>query len=154
MAVELAGVVLGASIGTFSTISAVYLGHVFSAKREQQNRRIEGLREVSRELEKRSSLALSITQFINTADLSKSDNPLATVLFATPGWKECTLALQERTWLFPCLAFLPDAVVDFASADHEIGRLMNGNIQDSDVIRVKTALKAIELKLGAKLKQS
>jgi hypothetical protein len=153
MAVELAGVVVGALIGTVSAISAVYLAHRFADKREQRSRRLEGLRQVSQEIERRSSLALNIAQFINRADVRNSEQSLAGVLFATPGWKECTLLLQERTWLFPCLAFLPDAVGDFSSVDREIGKLMNGDIQDSDVIRVKTALKAFELKLSARLKE-
>ncbi|MDC7704057.1 hypothetical protein [Vogesella indigofera] len=162
MSFEISSAAFGAIVGLLSGISGVALTHVMIARRDAKARRIEGLREVFRELEKRRRLALDFDQQVNIGLRSKPPNELTSDIFEKPEWKEATLALQERSWLFACMAYLPEAVSDFQELDAYIAVIMDPHLDKAGtatagrrscaVERFNDHSRSIRQKLEAKLK--
>jgi hypothetical protein len=159
MTIEFASAALGGAIGLLGGLGGVALGHALTERREIRSRTIAGLNDVVRELEKRRRLSLDIAQHVNmyAAEASKDE---AKSIFDRPGWKDVTLALYERTWVFPCIAYLPTAKGDFERLDDLISLTM-GKLDDgfderkyetsiAEIHRtVKKILVAVEARLAA-----
>ncbi|MBC7700552.1 hypothetical protein [Aquabacterium sp.] len=125
MALELGSVLIGGGIGLVGGLGGVILGHLLTGMRDSRNRRINGLQGVALELEKRRRLALDIAQHVNLGLRSRSHDEFLAQAFEIPGWKAATLALQERTWLVGCMAFLPEGIPYFQEIDQQISILMS-----------------------------
>jgi hypothetical protein len=116
MAIEFASAALGGAIGLLGGLGGIALGHRLTERREIRSRSIAGLNDVVRELGKRRRLSLDIAQHVNTyAREAAKDGGKG--IFDQPGWKDITLALHERTWVFPCIAYLSSAKPDFERLD-------------------------------------
>lgn len=154
MALELGSLIAGGVIGFASSIGSIVFAHYFTNRRETKSRKIQGLRDVIAEAERRRRLALEIAQYVNLALRKKSPEQFAQDAFDTPGWKEATHSLQERTWMNLCLAFLPEAVQDFEDADNLIARVMSPE-EDQNVIATQfnASIRSIETKAKNRLQE-
>ena len=142
MTVELSGVIVGSCIGLVGGLGGVFIGHILTNRRESKTRKISGLQDVLRELQKRNRLALDITQHVNSVGSSGER------LFQVPGWKECTLALQERSWKVSCITFLPEAFEDFRILDSKIVQLMDDQFDQGLVVKeLQDCIATIEYKI-------
>ena len=131
MAIEFASAALGGAIGLLGGLGGIALGHMLTNRRETRSRNIAGLSEVVRELEKRRRLSLDIAQHVNTfAAVAKKEEGRS--IFDQPGWKEAILALHERTWVFPCIAYLPEVKPKFERLDHLIDTILEWADTDVD----------------------
>lgn len=162
MPFEFASAAIGGAIGLLGGLGGVAMGHALTARRESRGRAIEGLREVVRELERRRRLSLDIAQHVNSFSAASSSEDNAS-LFTIPGWKEATLALYERTWVFSCIAYLPEAKDDFQRLDDQIVSTMdplsNGadeaarQQRDESIAELHRLTNIIQAKLEAKLRK-
>lgn len=125
MAAELTGIVLGGAIGLIGGLGGVLIGQIMTSRREARSRRLEGLKSVVQELNKLARLSLQIAQYINPLVSQDPPDEVVKTVFNAPGWKECTHELQERSWHFPCLAYLPEAFNDFVQLEHQIYIIMD-----------------------------
>ena len=144
MALEFTSAAIGGMIGLLGGLGGVTLAHTLTSRREARTRRIEGLREVVRELEKRRRLALEMDQHINLGLRAQTAQQLCESIFTVPGWKEATLALQERSWLFSCVAYLPEAVAEFQELDAYIGVIMDPHLEEPGTSSAGRRGRAIE----------
>jgi hypothetical protein len=125
MATDLTGIGLGGAIGLVGGLGGVLIGQLMTSRREMKNRKIEGLKSVVQELNKLSRLSLQIAQYINPLVHNTSPDEIARAVFNAQGWKECTHELQERSWHFSCMAYLPDAFNGFSRLEHLIAVIMD-----------------------------
>ena len=116
MAIEFASAALGAAIALLSGLGGIALGHRLTERREIRSRSVAGLNDVVRELEKRRRLSLDIAQHVNS-HVAGASKDQSISMFDRPSWKDATLALYERTWVFACIAYLPLAKADFERLD-------------------------------------
>jgi hypothetical protein len=154
---QLLGVLFGGGIALGGSI----LAHQFARSRDSRNRQVDGLREVSRELEKRVRLSLDIVQHVNLGMRQKPPGEFARDAFQIDGWKEVTLTLQERPWRFACMAFLPEALTDFEALDINISRSMDVHVhplvdgdphpQEQAAIELRAVVRSIEKKIEERL---
>ena len=125
MPTDLLSALVGAGVAFTGGLGGVYLGHRFTSRRDAIERSITGLGEVISELGKLNRIGLYFEQRINGAKRAESDpEKLFDLLFDTD-WMAATHELQESTWLFPCMAYLPDAEDDFRRLCQLMGHLMN-----------------------------
>jgi hypothetical protein len=125
MAAELTGIALGGAIGLVGGLGGVLIGQVMTSRREARRQKLEGLESVIQELNKLGRLSLQIAQYINPLVGKSAPHEIAKTVFNAPGWKECTHELQERSWHFPCLAYLPEAFNDFVQLEKLISIIMD-----------------------------
>jgi hypothetical protein len=125
MPLEMSSVLTGGAIGLLSGLGGVFLGHMLTRRRESNSRAIEGIKTVLAELETRRRLSLDIGQHISQLQPTNIGNLPNASLWDIPTWKDLTLAIHERPWLFPCTAYLPEAVPDFEKLDVDIIALMD-----------------------------
>lgn len=133
MPIEFASAALGGAIGLIGGLGGIALGHRLTERRDIRSRCIAGLNDVVRELEKRRRLSLDIAQHVNTYAAEATGDERKSI-FDQPGWKDATLSLQERTWVFPCIAYLASVKPDFERLDHLIFLLLEkaeGNVDEA-----------------------
>lgn len=162
MAAELTGIALGGAIGLLGGLGGVLVGQIMTSQREAKSRTLEGLRSVIQELNKLSRLSLQMAQYINPLVAETTPNEIAKLVFCAPGWKECTHELQERSWHFPCLAYLPNAYADFVQLEHlvaiiidpfrEIPKNPSDTSRDQAVLAFNETYRLVSDKVEARLK--
>lgn len=149
MAVDILGVILGSCIGLTGGLLGVTVAHVFTARRERTARKVAGVQDVQREVEKRSKLALEIAQHVNAVGYDGRK------LFQLPAWRSCTLALQDRSWKPSCMVYLPAAVEDFRSLVTHISQLMDEQHDHTKIAgAIQKIVTSIEAQIVASLSQS
>jgi hypothetical protein len=144
VAADLAAVLTGAGIGLIGGLGGVYLGHRFSTSREEVSRSIAGLAAVMAELGKLRRLALYFHQRLNIALLEESDPGILAAKLIDGPWQEATHELQEANWVFPCMAYLPQAEADFRKLDGLIRFIMDPYSENPSASGEKTRGQAIE----------
>lgn len=153
MALDTSGVIIGASIGLLSAVIGASLSHLLTARRDSTARKIAGLQDVRRELEKRRRLTLEIAQYVNKASSMYRPEARARKLFDTPGWRDAMLALQERSWVISCSAFLPEAESDFGELDGLIGDLLSEGDQSLIANNIHERVSVIEARIKRRLSE-
>lgn len=138
MAIELGTAFVAGVIGLLGGLSGVFLGHILSSSRESNARRIDGLRQVTVELNKRSRLALHFDQHLNVGLRNSTPSEFALKAFELEGWREATHEWHEQSWKFPCMAFLPEALDEFEEMDQQIGYIMDPYAEKPDDPKQKT----------------
>lgn len=125
MANDVLGVVVGGAIGLLGGLGGVVAGQLLTARREARARQIDGIRIVVEELHNRSRLGLQIDQYLNVRLRTETPDQISLTAFDNPAWPGYTHELQERPWLFACMAYLPEALDDFYELDRQLSIVMD-----------------------------
>jgi len=141
---------VGVAVGGLLALAGAFLAHLFAQRREEATRRIEGLRDVAHELEQRRRLTLELLHHIVRAmNMAEREEPL---MEKGPEWEEAILSLHARPWMFPCMAYLPAAMVDFKKLDVLIKTLINEHpYKATQAPELFETVKVIEAKIQSQL---
>lgn len=154
MAIEATSALIGGALGLIGGLCGVVLGHVLSSSRDRTARRVEGLRQVMVELNRRGRLGLQFDQMVNHGLRTQVNNEFSSRVLELDDWKSATHELYEQAWKFPCMAYLPEAYPEFEEIDRQIGFVMDpdlGRARAKAVSEVVLLQSKIQIRVQEKL---